>query len=350
MPEQNRDADHLGLEVEVLSNVAARAFPSRMDRAGACRRGRAASAGRSPCSTGISDDPRDAGEIAEVRRWAKAGLGEFVQTPSARFLGLGNAELGYCKNALTICEALTAAFLSHFRERGFKVAMPQKRMTVITLKDAASYRALLGDNPGAAVGGHYELDTNRLVVFDFRPSDVTTENDLAAANPEILNLSPSFTRAFICFRITRACLDARRTCRHASARGWRRTGSSCSKGRGKIGAINGPRVKAIVDPRGAPASGFRFGELLTGDALFNNAKTEQLAYAEAWVLVHFLLQRGPQQLPRFLGYLSKIPALGNAGGRLKVAEAELGSLKILNEEVRRHAHASSARRNEFRPW
>ena len=40
----------------------------------------------------------------------------------------------------------------------------------MTLKDQASYAAYLGVKPGDAVGGgHYELDTNRLVIFDFRP-------------------------------------------------------------------------------------------------------------------------------------------------------------------------------------
>ncbi len=36
-----------------------------------------------------------------------------------------------------------ADFISHFHERGFKLDLPPNRMTVITLKDAASYRALL---------------------------------------------------------------------------------------------------------------------------------------------------------------------------------------------------------------
>ncbi len=84
--------------------------------------------------------------------------------------GLGNAPVDYCSNALAICEALSQAFLSHFRERGFKLSLPPHRMTVITLKDAASYRALPGEAPGRIVGGHYDLETNRLVVFDFRPT------------------------------------------------------------------------------------------------------------------------------------------------------------------------------------
>ncbi len=94
-------------------------------------------------STETGDDAGDAGEIANVKALgAKAGLEAFVQTQTAHFLALGNADLSYCKHALTYCEALATAFLSHFGDRGFKLVRPQKRMTVITLKDAASYRAV----------------------------------------------------------------------------------------------------------------------------------------------------------------------------------------------------------------
>ncbi len=41
-------------------------------------------------------------------------------------------------------------------------------MTVITLKDDSSFRAFIGADPGDDVGGHYDLETNQLVVFDFR--------------------------------------------------------------------------------------------------------------------------------------------------------------------------------------
>ena len=84
------------------------------------------------------------------------------------------------------CESLSAAFLPQFREKGFKnLAMPAQRLTVITLKDKESYRAFLGEDPGKMVGGHYDLDTNRLVMFDFRPT--IDEIDLQA-DPERVNL------------------------------------------------------------------------------------------------------------------------------------------------------------------
>ena len=46
---------------------------------------------------------------------------------------------------------------------------PKRRLTLIVLRDQDSYSALLGEAPGKDVGGHYDLETNRLVIFDFRP-------------------------------------------------------------------------------------------------------------------------------------------------------------------------------------
>ena len=112
-------------------------------------------------------------EIAQVEAVAsKAGLGTLAQSRKAHFLGLGDALQSFCDAALGICESLSGVFLAHFRDKGFKLEMPRGRMTVITLKDDNSYKAFIGDDPGANVGGHYDLNTNRLVIFDFRPGRV----------------------------------------------------------------------------------------------------------------------------------------------------------------------------------
>jgi hypothetical protein len=284
----------------------------------------------------IGDDPADAAEIAHVKALgAKAGLAPFKQAPSTHFLGLGNADPQYCKNALTQCEALSGAFLSHFRDRGFNLALPPNRMTVITLKDVASYHALLGENPGAAVGGHYDLETNRLVVFDFRPGGAKQEEDLPG-NPEILNLFTLIHETLHLLSYNSGLLNRRMDVPACFSEGLATYGELWrSKNRGKIGAVNMPRLKELADPRAGNGRWIPIADLIIGDALFDKDDTAQLAYAEAWLLVHYLLQR--PQLPRFRAYLAKIPAPVDAAKRLKFAEAELGSLKALDDEVKRHA-------------
>ncbi len=199
---------------------------------------------------------------------------------------------------------------------------------------------LLGDNPGAAVGGHYEPDTNRLVVFDFRAADGKAEGDPAVENPERVNLFALIHEGIHMLSYNTGLLGRQMDVPACISEGLATYGELWwPKGKWKIGAINGPRVKAIVDPQGGDGKWIPIAELLTGDALFNKPDMEQLAYGEAWVLVHYLLQRGPKQLPKFRAYLSKIPAPVDAARRLKVAEAELGSLKALDEDLKRHAKA-----------
>ena len=287
-------------------------------------------------SSESGDDPDDTDEIAKVTALAaKAGLGPFKQTQSAHFLGMGNADPQYCKNALAYCEALSAAFLSHFRDRGFKLKLPRERMSVITLKDAASYRAFLGEDPGATVGGHYDLGTNRLVVFDFRPTDTKDDDDLPG-NPERLNLFTLIHETIHLLSFNAGFFTRKQDVPACISEGLATYGELWrSKGKGKIGTINLPRLQALADPRAGNGRWIPIADLLAGDAAFDKDDTAQLAYAEAWLLVHFLLQR--PQLPKFQAYLAKIPAPSDAAQRLKFAEAELGSLKALDKEVNRHA-------------
>ena len=285
------------------------------------------------CRAKLSAASDDAAEIADVKALGKkAGLAPFSDAPSKNFLGLGDAGPVYCKDALKICEALAPEFLSYFQDRGFKVALPANRMTVVTLKDAASYRALLGGEKDRSVGGHYDLDTNRLVVFDFRgtteeiPGSPTKINLFSLVH-ETLHMLSFNTGLFSRQLDVPACISEGLA---TFGELWR------PKNRVKIGTTNGDRLR-VFDPRAGAGGWIPIPELLAKDAYFNDDKTAQLAYAEAWALVHYLLRRDSKQLVKFHAYLDKLPPLQDAAKRLKIAEAELGPLKALDKEVARHA-------------
>ena len=78
-------------------------------------------------------------------------------------------------------------------------------------------------------------------------------------------------------------------------------------------------------------------QLLTDDTLFRKKETAQLAYAESWLLIYYVLKRGLPMLPKFRAYLAKIPVRGNAPKRVTIAEAALGSLEQLDHEVHESA-------------
>ena len=69
-------------------------------------------------------------------RAKKAGLGAMGSTRTEHFLCLGDSTEAYPQRSTRkICEAPGKDFLTYFRGRGFKVAYPRPRMTVVTLKD-----------------------------------------------------------------------------------------------------------------------------------------------------------------------------------------------------------------------
>ena len=173
----------------------------------------------------------DAAEIAEVKALGtKAGLAPFSDAQSKHFLGLGDAGPVYCKNALAICEALATEFPLAFPRSRFQAELPPNRMTVITLKDDASYRALARRRQaGATVGGHYDLETNRLVVFDFRGTNGGTSGQ-SRASQSLYPHSRDPSHAVVSIR---APLAATLTCPPASAKGWRLTASSGAEGQGQ---------------------------------------------------------------------------------------------------------------------
>jgi hypothetical protein len=278
------------------------------------------------------DGANEADEISAVQALAKkAGLGPFSVSPTEHFLGMGDAPGPFRVKALEICESLSAAFLPHFREKGFKLDMPAQRLTVITLKDNESYRAFLGEDPGQMVGGHYDLDSNRLVMFDFRPT--MDEIDLQA-NPDRVNLLTLVheTTHLLCF-------NTGLLSRQSDVPDWVSEGlgtyvelwQKIKKPATPIGTVNRPWLLSLrADPRW-----IAIPDLVADDKTFWDVKTQQLSYGESWLMVHYLMKT-PAQLPKFRSYVAGLPPQGQGTPTNRVAHAEkhLGSLVKLDRDLR----------------
>jgi hypothetical protein len=202
---------------------------------------------------------------------------------------------------------------------------------VVALKDSDSYRAFIGQNRPETVGGHYDVEANQLVVFDFgsRQPDLT-------ADPRRVNLFTLVHETTHLLSYNTGLLPRRGDVPAAISEGlatyvelWR------PRARSAIGATNRARLEALRQGRGAESGWIPIRDLLAADTLFDEANTMQLAYAESWLLVH-LLVKSPQWLPKFQAYLSGIPREGGDKGRVAYAERQLGSLRLLDREVRRH--------------
>ncbi len=277
------------------------------------------------------EGPNEAKEISAVQALAKkVGLEPFSKSRTEHFIGLGDAPDVFRETALSICETLSTDFLPHFQRRGFKLAMPAQRSMVITLKDKESYRALLGEDPGLMVGGHYELDTNRLLFFDFRP----TRDEIALhGNPERVNLL-----ALVHETTHLLCFNTGLLSRQTDVPNWVSEGLATyvelwqknKKPSTPIGTVNRPWLSMLLQS----PSWIPIPDLVADDKTFWDEKTQQLSYAESWLMVHYLM-RSEVQRPKFRSYLAGLPpqGQGTAANRVALAEKHFGSLKKLDRDL-----------------
>jgi hypothetical protein len=289
------------------------------------------------CRPVLGADTDTDAEAAEIEAQArKARLGPFRSTTTERYFGIGDAPDDHRNQALKWAAALADTYLQVFQEKGFHVAFPPRHLTVLTLKDKASYLAFGGD-PDTIAGGHYNLETNRLVIFDFRGGN----NLPKGANLERINGVALSHEAMHQLTFNTGLLERQGDVPLAISEGlgmyaelWR------PDGRTVLGMINRLRLQVLVD---RAKQDLRQGEiwiplatLLTRDDLFDDPANRQLAYAEAWVLVHYLI-RNPGALPKFRAYLDAIRPRHDASQRLADAKAHLGDLERLNTTLRKEA-------------
>ena len=291
-------------------------------------------------TTGRGAEPKPSAEevreIADVATLAKkAGLGAFRHGGTAHYLGLGDASERFRAKALLICEGLARDYLEHFRHKGFAVERPARRLTVILLADAASFARFLGEEPGRAVGGQYDLETNRLVSFDNRPADRANVDRAERANLVALVHEATHQLTFNTGLLRRAgdvprCISEG-LAMYAEVRR--------PSGRSMPGQPNPGRVEALALARTQGVAWLPVAKLLTEDPLLEGDSgddAQQAAYGQSWLLVHDLMQT-PGRLAGFRDYLVAIKVCADASHRLDDARAHLGDLDRLDADLRRRA-------------
>jgi hypothetical protein len=286
--------------------------------------------------------PDDERAIVFVRNKAtKAGLKDLDTRRTENFLGVGDAPARYRDQALDLCENIGQDYLAHFRRLGFKLDYPASRMTVVPLKDGASYRAFSGDDPRKTIGGQYEPEPNWLVIFDFRA-------DQAKSKAEAMRYN---TFALVHETVHLLCFNTGLLSRFNDVPGCISEGLATygevwtpPHAPNAFGKVNVPRIRGMIQAGEDGTPWIPIARLLNDDKIFDDPKLDQLAYAESWLLVHYLLVT-KEQLPKFQDYLAGMPELGDAGrmSRDKYAESKLGSLRDLDVAVQRHAQAMARR-------
>ena len=288
----------------------------------------AAGVGASRSFASAASGPED-DVVAKLEAQAKdAGIAPFRVARTEHFLGVGNAPDGFRKEALGVCEALGKTFVKHLRERGFSVDYPAERMTVVVLKDSSSYGALLGEAPGKDVGGHYDLDADRLVVFDFRPDQPS------GSGAERINTFTLVHETAHLLSYHVGLMSPDRDPGKCVAEGvatyfemWRKTANVAA------GRINRPRLEALRAGAESGAEWIDTARLLADDGLFDDPETAQVAYGQAWLLMYHLLTVSRSLWPDVVRWFAAMKA--EAGDRAALAEKHLGSLAKLDQQLQR---------------
>lgn len=282
-----------------------------------------------------AEDGDDASAVEAKGR--SVGLGGFGRAESPHYVAVGNAPEAFRDEVVTACESLAAEFLKHFKAKGFAVAMPPGRMTVVVLADAESYAKFAGETGGLAVGGHYEPGTNRLVVFDFRADQGQLAADAKRINSFTLGHEANHQLDF-----NTGLLDRAGDVPAAVSEGlgtysetWLR------KEPDRIGLVNRPRLGGF----GKTSPWIPLSRLLVEDDLFDAESTRNDAYAEAWALVHSHMKDpgDRERLPRFRAYLQAIRGRRDAKHRLDDAREHLGDLGKLDAYLRRYVKSPKGR-------
>ncbi len=263
-----------------------------------------------------------------------AKMQPFEATETAHFVGVGDAPIKYRLEALELCESFASDYFVHFRGKGFTIDWPSEKLPVVILVSPQSYAAFEGTFIDEAVGGHYDLEANWLVTFDFRGSPVSPRT-VGAADARLDNTLALVHETFHLLSYNTGFLSRKADIPLCLTEGLATYAETWRPGRkGTIGAINVRRRKGLEL---ALKEGLRWlpvKDLLAQDKLLTNEKTEQAAYAESSMLVHKLLKE-PARLPQFRDYLQALQKSNDPTQRVPLATTHLGDLDKLDKDIRR---------------
>ena len=284
--------------------------------------------------------PPDA-ELAVVRdRLDRAKIGPLNTVDSAHYVTIGDAPKAFITAILADCELLAADYQRYFDSLGFHVRLPDRPLIVVMFRDDRSFGKFFGLPPlldAAAKGrpiqpaGIYDKSSNVLHVFDWR--NVPIEPRASHRNIETLAHEGTHQLSFNTGLLNRAgdtplCI-VEGVGTHGETR--KTTGPS------DFGRLNLRRMDDLARiQRRVPWIPVR--ELITNDAILRAGKSARimLGYAQSWLLVHYLIKE-PAALPLFRQYMQAIAPRVKPDRRIEDAQAHLGDLDQLDQELRRYA-------------
>lgn len=223
---------------------------------------------------------------------------------------------------IKVCEGLATTFRNHLLTKGIEVSLPARKMAVVVLAGKASYEAYNGEDASENEGGIYDVNSNLLVIFKTEQPQVNTFTLVHEATHQLT--------------YNTGLLSRQGDVPVAVSEGLATYGEVWRKDRATLSRPNDLRLRVFKSPGFVASEWIPVSRLLTEDQLFENPKTEQLAYAESCLLVYTLL-RVKDSAAVLQNYLAIIRPRRFPDRRLADAEKAFGSLDRLNAELKRNA-------------
>jgi Protein of unknown function (DUF1570) len=270
-------------------------------------------------------------ELDKIRAKGRAeGMEGFDESETDHYVGIGDGRKKFREEALGICEAVAADYRKYFSEKGFKLIEPKGKLVVVILNGPKSYAMFEGGFVDEAIGGHFDLKENHLVMFDFRgiganPKAPVAEEDntLALVHETIHQLT-----------YNTGLLDLESDVPLCVSEGLATFGETWRpRKKGQVGTRNLRRLKGLTDSLKLGMTWIPLATLLADDKLLNDEKTQQIAYAESWLFINKML-KDPAKLPKFRTYLAALREKPEPSKRIEIATTHLGDLEKLDKEIR----------------
>lgn len=261
-----------------------------------------------------------------------------------RYVVCSQAPRHYAEWCATLLERLRFAFDNFWTQRGFDLAEPEFPLVALILKDERTfleYGASLGHDLRGTVG-FYDIASNRVVFFDF--SGGANERDLrsrmtgAAKQVATVVHEATHQMAFNTGLQTRLA-DNPLWLTEGLAMYFETPDLSTDKGWKTIGAVNDLRLGQFRADLGR-RPGDSLSTLIAEDTRFTDPERMGSAYAESWVLTHFLVKTRAADYARYMREVGRKPRLvfNTREERLSEFRAVFGdSLEKLDKELLKYA-------------
>jgi hypothetical protein len=274
---------------------------------------------------------------------AELGAG-FDVVVTKHYVICSSASREYARYCGALFERLYVSFHNYWKQRGLKLSEPEFPLVALIFAGEKEFAAFATKDAGADAAtakGYFSIGTNQMVLYDLtagKPGDIEGQLALVPFNIATVIHEATHQIAFNSGMHTRYA-DNPLWLVEGMAMYFETPDLSSKSGWKTAGAVNDLRLEQFQEFAARRRQPDSLVTLIASDARFTDSDQMGDAYAEAWALSHFLIQRKKEAYVKYLGTLAAKPRLVFDSPEERLAEfrAAFGAdLEQLNSELLKH--------------